>query len=597
MREQLRRAAIGLVIVAVAAIGTFAATGAQAASESPDEKVTFTLGLTDDMVTANPFKACCSTEYEMLFANYDMLYHFDPDTLAPVSGLAEYPPETSADGKTWTFNIRDDVTWQDGVPLTAKDVAFTYNLINEKGLSTSDYLGYPIAKDAFEAPDDTTLIWHMKTPTTSPLTPPWIQILPEHIWGKYMDPQYTAADIKGFDNIPAIGSGPFQLVEWQEGQFFRMEANPDYWGGAPNIDEIVFRIYGNPESLKLALTSGEVDAVEALTPSVFDSLEGEDNVTRNVSSAGYLDHVAFNFEGTANPALRDEKVRDALALAIDRQALVDRVTLGYASPGASILLPTFSKWAWEPSPDQVQGYDPEAAKAMLEDAGYTDSDGDGIREDPDGNPLALELLTISDVTYSVPNGKLVAGYFQDVGIDATIKTVTKSKAYDLWANQDFDMYFWGWGGDPDPDFMLSINTSDQCLVWSDGCYSDPAYDKLYKEQKLELDETKRQEVVTNMQEYLYDKNSSIVLFYETDLQAYRSDRFTGFVKQPEDPGYLYFAYGPYSYMNIEPVSGSGDTSSSSAGVPTAVWIGLAAAAAAGIAFVAFRRRGSGADSE
>ncbi len=596
MRHRLRISVATIAALAVLILTGSAGVGAMAATDGTDETVTFTMGITDDMVTANPFKACCSTEYEMLFANYDMLFNFDRDTLAPTSGLAEYPPERSDDGKTWTFSIREGVTWQDGTPLTAADLAFTYNLINEKGLSTNDYLGFPAAKDAFEAPDDTTLIWHMKTPTTSPLTPPWIQILPEHIWGKYMDPKYTAKDIKGFENIPAVGTGPFQLVEWQPGEFFRMEANPDYWGGAPKIDELVFRIYGNAEALKLALTSGEVDAVSGLPPSIFDSLDGADNITRNVSSAGYLDHVAFNFGGTANPALKDEAVRDALALSIDRQSLVDRVTLGYASVGDSLLLPTFTKWYWKPTEDQVQGYDPDAAKAMLEDAGYTDSNGDGVRETPSGDPLSLEVLTISDVTYSVPSGKLLVGYFKDIGVDATIKTVTKSKAYDLWANQNFDMYVWGWGGDPDPDFMLSINTSDQCLVWSDGCYSDPAYDEMYKDQKLELDETQRQQIVNDMQEYLYDKNSSIVLFYETDLQAYRSDRFTGFVTQPADVGYLYFAYGPYSYMNIEPVSGTGSTTSDSSGIPAWVWVALIVVVA-GIGFALIRRSRAATDSE
>lgn len=598
MNRISRTVSLGITAVLLALIASFASTAAVAESDVAGDPVTFTMGLTDDMVTANPFKACCTTEYEMFFSNYDMLFNFSQETLEPVSGLAEYPPETSADGKTWTFNIRDDVTWHDGTPLTAKDIAFTYNLINEKGLSTSDYLGFPLAKNAFEAPDATTLIWKMKTATLSPLTPPWIQIVPEHIWGKYMDPQYTAKDIKGFENVPAVGTGPFHLVEWKQGQFFRMEANPDYWGGAPNIDEIVYRIYGNAEALKLALTSGEIDATASLPPSIFNAIQGEDNIETVVAAPAYLDHVAFNFEGTASPALQDEAVRDALAVSIDRQTMVDRVTLGYASAGASILMPTFPKWYWEPSEDQVQSYDPEAAKGILDQAGYIDTDGDGVREDKSGDPLSLEILTVSDVTYSVPNGKLLVGYFGDIGIDATIKTVTKSKAYDLWTSQAFDMYVWGWGGDPDPDFMLSINTTDQCLVWSDGCFSDPEYDAMYDEQKLELDEEQRKQTVAAMQEFLYDKNSSIVLFYENGLQAYRSDRFTGFVSQPAEQGSVVYQFGAYSYMNIEPVNGAAaDSGQESSGVPTAVWIGLAVAAAALIGVFSFRRSKSDAQTE
>lgn len=583
--------------MAIVSLTAFAGVTASAETDASGEPVTFTVGITDDMVTANPFKACCTMEYEMFFSNYDMLYNFSQDTLEPTSALAEYPPDRSEDGKTWTFKIRDDVTWHDGEPLTAQDIAFTYNLINEKGLSLNDYLGFPLEKDAFEAPDDTTLIWRMEKPTLSPLTPPWIQILPEHIWGKYMDPKYTAKDIKGFENVPAVGSGPFHLVEWQPGEFIRMEANPDYWGGAPKIDELVYRVYGSTEALKLALTGGEVDAVGGLQPSIFDSLQDEPNIATNVTSAGYVDHLAFNFEGTANPVLQDEDLRDALALSIDRQTLVDRVRLGYATTGASLLLPSFPNWYWEPTEDQVQAYDPDAAMTLLDEAGYQDTDGDGVREDSSGDPISLEVLTISDIPNSVANGKLIIGYFKDVGIDATIKTVTKSKAYDLWTSQDFDMYAWGWGGDPDPDFMLSVSTTDQCLVWSDGCFSDATYDQMYEDQKLALDEDERKQIVLDMQEYLYDKNPSIVLYYEPDLQAYRSDRFTGFVKQPTEGGSLFFQFGAYSYLNIEPVSADATSDADGSGVPTWVWIGIALVVAAGIAVIVIRRMRTPVDAE
>jgi len=591
-------ASIGLVFGLAAMVLGFAGMATADETAPDDEKVTFTLGNTSDMDTANPFKSGGGFEYETFFLNYDMLFSFSDKTLEPTSGLAEYPPEQSADGKTWTFNIRDDVTWSDGEPLTAADIAFTYNLINEKSLAFGSELGDPIAKNAFEAPDDTTLIWNMETATLAPLSPPWVPIVPEHIWGKFADPQYTAKDIKEFRNVPAVGSGPFHLTEWREGQFWKMEANPDYWMGAANIDEVIFRVYENAEALSLALTSGEIDAANGLPPSIFNTLEGKPDIATNVSSAGTFTDLAFNFEGTGDPTLGDEAVRDAIALSIDKQALVDRVSLGYASPGTSFTLPTFPRYFWEVPPDELQTSDPVAAEEILEEAGYKDIDGDGLRETPDGQPWDLEVLTVSEYVHSVPEGKLIVGWMNDIGIDATIKSVSESQAFEQWRDQDFDMYVWSWSPSPDPDFIASIFTTDQCLSWSDGCYSDPAYDQLYEEQKAALDSEERAAIIREMQEYIYDKNPLIVLQYVPVLQAYRTDRFTGYVKQPEPQGYIYNAYGASSYLNIEPVSATdGGTSGDSTGVPSWVLVvlGLTVLVIVGVVFM--RRRGSGVDTE
>src|SRR5204862_3078093 len=124
-----------------------------------------------------------------------------------------------ADGKTWTFHIRDDVKWQDGQPLTAADIAFTYNFVWHNHMAAFlNYLGDPAS---FTAPNPTTFVWKMKTPTLSPLTPPYIPILPEHIWSKFDGKD--AKTIKEFEPVPQVGSGPFQLTGWKEGQYVVMK--------------------------------------------------------------------------------------------------------------------------------------------------------------------------------------------------------------------------------------------------------------------------------------------------------------------------------------------------------------------------------------
>lgn len=557
------------------------------------EKVVYTVGSTSDLVSPNPFKACCALDYEMIAINYDLLFNFDQDTLAPVSGIGIWPPTVSEDNKTWTIKIQEGLKWNDGTPLTAHDVAFTYNFISDNNLAVfSSYLGDPAS---FTAPDDTTLIWQMTTPTLSPLTPPWIPIVPEHIWGP-LDGK-PASVIKEFKNIPAVGSGPFKLVEWQEGQFVRFERNQYFRGPEPVIDESIYRVYGNPEALSLALETGEIDFAYALTPALFNNLQGAPNIETVVANITYYDNLAFNFKGSANPAFKDERVRDAIALAIDRQTLVDRVLLGNGTIGDSTVLP-WSTYYTPPVGDEVQGFDPEAAKRLLDEAGYVDEDGDGVREGPDG-PLTIELLTISDLQYSTSSGKLIAGWLSDIGFDATVKTVGETKAYDLWGSHDFDAYLWGFGGEPDPDFILSIYTSKQCGNWSDGCYSDPAYDKMWEEQHKELDPEAREAQVAEMQRYLYDKNVAIILFYERDLDAYRTDTFEGYVLNPAPVGAPLFQYGPYSYLTLKPVAadspngtGSSDGGGAASGIPTWAWIVIALVVIGVIVLLVARRSGS-----
>jgi len=590
------RSRLVVVLVVFATLASLSLAVPATAQTPPEpERITFTLGVTSDMVSANPFKACCGSEYEMMLLAYDLLFGFGQKSLEPISELAYFPPEQSADGKTWTFKIRSGVNWSDGVPLTAKDIAFTYNFINEKKIPAfREYLGDPLDKNAFEAPDDTTFIWHMEKPTLSPLTPPYIPIVPEHIWGRFWKDDLKT--IKEFRNVPAVGSGPFVLTEWTEGRYWKMEANEHYWGEKPTIDEVVFRVYDTPESLKLALVNGEVDAAEALPPTIFQSLQNEQNITLVTSVATYFDNLAFNFKGTANPALQNEDVRLAIAHAIDRQALVDRVTLGYGSVGDSVVMPLYSQFYWKPTGSEVIGYDPEKAKQLLEQAGYKDTNNDGVRETPQGPPLQMQVLTISDQAYSVPEGKLISGWLSEIGIQSSVKTVSEGKAYDVWAAQTFDMYVWGWGGDVDPDFIMSIFTTDQCLSWSDGCYSDPAFDKMYDQQKYATDEKERIALLKEMQQYLYEKNPEVILLYENDLQAYRNDRFTGFVRQPEAQGCIFFCFGPNSYINIKPVGG--DAAGDSVKVKNvarspAIWIVVAIVLVGMAAGVALVRRGRG----
>lgn len=596
----MRKASLlGTAILVVLTIGLPAAAD-PSPSTADDQKVVYTMGSLEDLHSPNPFEATALSDYEALMLSYQMLYGFGQADLSPVSEIAQWPPKHSADGKTWTFKINEGLLFSDGTPLTAHDVAFTYNLINENSLGTyASELGKPIDENAFEAPDDTTLIWHMKEPSMAPESPPWVPILPEHIWSRFQG--VDNATVKSYKNIPAIGSGPFTLTEWKTGQYWKFERNP-YWSGQqPTVDEIVFRHYQNPEALKLALTNGEIDGADSIPPAMLPSLQADPNITLNLAQSTVWDDLAFNFAGSGDPSLRNLNVRLALAHAIDKQVLVDRVLMGYGIVGDSVVAPTYKRWYQPPAAGTELAYDPEAAKALLDQEGYKDRDGDGKRETPKGDPWSLEVTAVTDWPNSVAEAKLIQGWFRDIGIDTSLKGVSTEKVTDLWSKQDFDMYVWGWGGSPDPNFILSIFLTNQCLWWSDGCYSDPAYDKLYDEQVTEIDSAKRREIVGQMQQYLDENIPDLVLLYPTDIQAYRNDAFTGFVKQPAEDGFIFYAFSAASYLNIKPVAGStqagGESSSGGAGVSPWLWLGLLVLVVAVVALVMARRRREAVDKE
>ncbi|MEX1046604.1 MAG: ABC transporter substrate-binding protein [Actinomycetota bacterium] len=597
----LRKARV-LTALAITFVVTSSAFSGFASAQEADEKVVFTVGTTSDMKSLSPYGACCTAEYEVFFQIYDMLLNFDRETLEAAPGLAE-SWESSDDGKTWTFHIREDATWSDGEPVTAHDIKDSLKFTVKNGGAFATYLPFD---PKFETPDDYTLIWKSDKPTVSPEAPPWVPILPEHIWGNGRFK--TLKEAKQFENYPPVGSGPFRLVEWKEGQFIRLEANKDYWGGAPNIDEIVYRIFDNQEAMVQALRKGEIDFAEDLAPTLWDSLKGVPGVTTFESDAVYFYNLAFGLwkpsqkgyygeNPTNHPSLQDLEVRKAIAHAINKQDLVDRALFGHGSVGSTVVLPN-NPYHVEPEPGTEYEWDIPRANQILDDAGYEDADGDGVREMPGGgNPLKYEFLVLTDYTYSVSSGKLIKGWLNQIGIDVDIKPVTTNQAYTAWYAHDYDAYVWGWGPDPDPDFILSIFTTGSCDVWSDGCYSNKEYDNLYAQQRTTGNKEDRRELISQMQQMIYEEIPEVVLFYQADLQAYRSDRWTGFLPNPSPQGPIWYQYGPYSSMNIRPVGGAGETAAESqAGIPPMVWVAVIGGVVIVIGIVmAVRRRSSDED--
>jgi peptide/nickel transport system substrate-binding protein len=592
---------------------------AQSASPSAKTPIVFTEGTINDIKTVNPFKALETPEYEVLSLNYDMLLNFDKKTLAASPGLATEVPSAdnggmSSDGMTWTFHIRDNAVWQDGQPVTAKDIAFTFNtVIDDKFGNSLDYLPFT---DSITAPDDTTLVWKTTKPTTAPIRPPWIYIIPEHVFSSWSADQLRKWP--GFeDGKPPIGSGPFQMTSWTQGESWSMTANKQYWAGAPQIDQFVVKKYNNAEAMVSALKRGEIDYIGSVPVDLFNSLSGQESqgITTHVGPATGFSELAINMcdatspdaapycqknPGTGNPILRDPQVRLAMAYAIDRNTLVNSVLQTYGSPGTTIVPPFATTYHWEPPADQLVSFDIQKANQILDAAGYKDTNGDGIREAPNGDPMDFRLILRSESDVGAKVGKYITGWLKQIGIKTEPVVLTDGKLIDAWYANDYDLYVWGWGPDPDPDFILSTFTSGQCGGWSDTCFSDPTYDQLYKEQAQAITISDRQQIINQMQQIIYQQNPEIILYYDKSLEAFRSDRWTGLDGandvSPQPDGFIWNQYTPYTALTVAPL-GTGGTSAASSGVSPLVWLGILLAIIVVGGVIVLARRGGRADED
>jgi peptide/nickel transport system substrate-binding protein len=604
MRKQ-RVAALTAVFAVLAGIvlsGTALAQSTSPTGASSAKPIVFKVGTQSNIISTNPFKALYESEYETMFNAYDMLFAFSQKDLSPAPDLATGPCDHDSDYMTWTCNIRSGVKWSDGQDLTASDIAFTYTFIvkNNIGIYTGE-LNVP-SNPTFEAPNPTTFVWHSEKPSTAPLSPPWVPILPEHIWapldGKERD------EINAPPKLPLVGSGPFVLTSWDANTGWTMTANKSYFGGAPTIDEIDYQVFTNAEASVQALKAGQIDFADDLSVTLFNSLAGDADITGVKGAPSYFNDLAFNFGGqdkvnasshpTNNPILHDVRVRQAIAEGIDKQAIVDKVWQGNALVGDTVTMPT-SPWHYTPSNPEVQAYDPVAANALLDEAGFTNKNSDGVRLDSGGKPIVLNIMTITNLTGSKDTGELIREQLAQIGIGVDLNPVKDTKGDSVWQDGDFDAYAWDWGGAPDPDFILSLFTTDQCLNYSDGCYSDPAYDKMYVHQKEILVPTDRNAFVDTMQQYIWDNMPLLVLNYPNYLQAYRNDRFTGYVPSPTDGGNVLFSWGPWSYINIKPVSAAAGGTTSSNSVPVGFIVAGIVLLAVIVALVLLSRRRRGVD--
>lgn len=398
--------------------GVVLATSLAGSSALAQDPVTFRIGITQapSETGLNPYLATESADYYLISDMYDQLIALSP-TLDPAPGLAE-AWDVSADGLTWTYHLREGVTWQDGAPFTAEDVRFQLQYIFDShdpayvgpqapdgnDLTAADGSGEPDGEAdhplslfdsyldldggfdatrivAIEAPDERTLVIRTSEPMAT-LANLQFPILPKHVWEGI-----TFADASVLPLTPeqAIGTGPFRISSFDPQQVVVLDANPAYWGGAPHIDRLLYQVFGNDEAKVNALMNGDVDFLDTVPATLLETLRNTPGVTVNVAKSNDFKELGFNSwaptperfvaEGCADcprgpttgslgdPWLTLPEVRAAIAGLVDKQALIAQAAGGYGEPGISIVSPLTPTYSYTPPADDPIAFPPYTDEA------------------------------------------------------------------------------------------------------------------------------------------------------------------------------------------------------------------------------------------
>jgi peptide/nickel transport system substrate-binding protein len=571
-RRRLRLAAACLMVCGGLASITpaLAAPAGPAASPGPARNSTFIVGDSGGGVDGlNPFVGLTSLDFEVYGLIYDNLMDYGQADYQPAPRLAT-SWSVSANKLVWTYHIRHGVYWSDGVPLTAADVAYTFwrdTIPNSVEFADNSAYVANIVHNSVKAIGKYTVQMTVTKPTPN-MDLLIVPIIPKHIWEHVSEKQVST-----FANSHPVGTGPFRVSSFTLNQSVTLTANPHYWGGRPGLSTVIFQNFTNPSAEAIALKNGSIDFAEGLTSSLYDSLKGVRGVTLNDAPSGNFDELAFNNGaatvtgkkiGNGNPALLDENVRHAISYAINQKELVSRVLDGYGAPATSVIPPIYPDYYYRPPAGSAYSFDPKKAEQILTADGWK-MGPNGIRV-KNGKQLTLRLFYPSGTPTYEQDAPYIKGWLNAVGVGVTVTAMSENTLTQVIGNGDYDMFIWGWGVEPNPDFQLSVFTCAQRSSgappnytpgWSDNFFCNKRYDQLYAEQKT-VGGAARQRIIQQMQQILYTQDPYSVLYYWNDTQAYRSDLFTGFAPSPDKPnGLLLFQeVASWSYRCMRPVGTS-----------------------------------------
>ncbi len=450
---------------------------------------------------------------------------FDENNEPVPNLITEMPSEDnggiSEDGRTITFNLRDDINWSDGTPITSDDFVFTYEMIVDPANTVQSTYPYD-GVESIEAPDPQTVVVTFAEPFAPWVANMWSGLLPAHV----LRPVYEAdgtLDEAAWNLAPTVGAGPYVFEEWESGSFARFVRNENYYDDPPIIDEIFIRFVPDDASQVAALQTGEGDLGTFVAYSDVAPLE-EAGVNIVTVPSGFNEGWYFYLGEDGHPALQDVNVRKAIAMAIDRETINQDLLLGLTQPAATL-------WDNMPynSPDiEPWPYDPEQANALLDEAGWVDSNGDGTR-DKDGEELVLTHGTsIREVRQDLQ--AVAQQQLAEVGIGLDIQSFNPDILFASYgeagpaASGELDIFEWSDApAFPDPDHYYWLCSEIPTDEYPDGAnwqrLCDEQLDGLFQLQATQTNVEERTQTFHEITQYMHDNVIWLGLWQDPDVWA------------------------------------------------------------------------------
>lgn len=469
--------------------------------------------------------------FDLFLANALITFN---DKNEPLPWIAQEIPSIenggiSADGKVITFKLRDDVKWSDGVPLTADDYVFTWQMVMSDKNTVTSRDPFDSVVDKVEATDPHTLVVTFKEPYAPWMTTIFSRVnssvaLPKHILEPVFQKDGTL-DNAEWNRAPTVGVGPFLFKEWETGSHLTFQANPDFWMGKPKADQIFFRIVPDDAAQLAAIKAGDVDIGVFISPSDVPELEKLGTVDIAKVQSGYKESWYFNMsadEATkGHPALQDANVRRAIVMAVDRDKIDQELLYGLTKPAL-----TFWDGMAQADPNiEPIKYDPEGAKKLLDDAGWKVG-ADGIRE-KDGEKLKLRYLTTTREVRKNTQA-IVQQAWKAVGIDADLVTHPSDVFFNSFGDKgpvatgQYDVAQWSNSPKfPDPDTVdwlcseIPSEANPPGNNWEFICDKD--LDALFQQQARTVDAKARTELFFQIQKMIADKVYWVSIWDDPDL--------------------------------------------------------------------------------
>lgn len=434
--------------------------------------------------------------------------------------------QMSEDGLTLTFHLRDDVQWQDGTPFTADDVLFTYQTLIDPKTLTPYSESYKQVKSA-EVLDPRTIRFTYDQPYCPALESWSLAIVPKHLLA---EPLARGEDLSKlpFTRDP-VGTGPYRLKEWKSQERIELVSNHDYFEGRPWIDRWVSRVIPDPATQFLQLKAGGIDEM-GLTPTQW---------TRQTETAAFkgafkkfkyptnsYTYLGFNLK---DPRFADRRVRQAISHAIDRKEIVDGVLMGLGVPGASPYVPSTR---WFNQKLEAYPYDPEKAGSLLAEAGWRDSDGDGVL-DKGGKPFAFELLTNNGNMERRKTAVIIQQRLEKIGIKMSVRELEWAALInDFIDKKKFEAIVLGWGIGLDPDqYDIWHSSKTGPKEFNFISYSNPEVDELLEQGRRRCDPDERKRIYDQLQEIMAEDQPILFLYVPYALVTVHK-RFHGIVEKP-----------------------------------------------------------------